>query len=101
MELLVTTLTPAQRLAGVTRVRWSELADQQRLRREPVRVLGPGDEVLLHDGDYVHSGRVLRHTGWGQDGAYVVVFGAGLARQSATYDPGARVIPLQRDRRTA
>ena len=72
MELVVTTLSPVQRLAGAAWVPWTDLAAQQRRRGEQVRVLAPGDDVMLQDGDTVHRGRVLRYVGTGADGAYVI-----------------------------
>jgi hypothetical protein len=108
MELVVTTLSPVQRLAGAAWVPWTDLAAQQRRRGEQVRVLAPGDDVMLQDGDTVHRGRVLRYVGTGADGAYVIIFGAPLSRRDplrrtepVAQDVVARVIPMQRHRRVS
>jgi hypothetical protein len=105
MELVETTLSQVERRAGAVRVLWSDLAAQQRRRGEPVRVLAPGDDVMLQvDGDIVHRGRVLRYVGSGADGAYVILFGAAVTRRDPlrrTEPVPARVIPLQRNRRVS
>lgn len=83
MELVETTLSPVQRRAGAAWVPWTDLAAQQLRRGEAVKVLAPGDDVLLHiDGREVHCGWVLRNVGSGSDGAYVIVFGAALSRRA-------------------
>jgi hypothetical protein len=109
MEVVETTLTPVQRRAGLTRVAWTDVAAQQRRRGEPVRVLAPGDDVLLHvDGQTAHRGRVLRYDGTGADGAYVITIGAPMARRHAARRPASgddpvvqdvvlRVVPTQRN----
>lgn len=105
MELIETSLTPVQRRAGAARVLWTDLAAQQRRRGEPERMLAPGDDVMLQvDGDVVHRGWVLRHVGSGDGAAYVVMFGAALARRDPlrrTEPIPAPVIPMQRDRRVS
>jgi hypothetical protein len=115
MEVVETTLTPVQRRAGLTRVAWTDVAAQQRRRGEPVRVLAPGDDVLLDvDGHTAHRGRVLRYDGAGADGAYVITIGAPVARRAVARRPVAgnavcdgvqpvvqdvvlRVVPAQRN----
>ena len=104
MELVETTLSPVQRRAGATWVRWTELAAQQRRRGERVEVLAPGDDVMLQvDGETVHRGRVLRYVGTGADGAYVIMFGEALARRAplrrtepVVQEVAVRVVPTQR-----
>lgn len=82
MELVDVTLTPLQRRAGAVWLPWHELAAQQRRHGREVKALAPGDDVLLRfDGDTVSRGWVLRHAFAGDEGAYVVMFGAGLARR--------------------
>jgi hypothetical protein len=112
MELVETSLTPGQRRAGLAWVPWRDLADQQVRRGEPVRVLTPGDDVVLHvDGSTSHRGRVLRYDGAGATGAYVITIGAPMARQAASRRSAAegaepvvqdvvlRVVPTQRSGR--
>jgi len=106
MELIETTLTAVQQRAGALLVSWTDLATQQRRRGEQVRVLAPGDDVMLQvDGDVVHRGRVLRYVGTGADGAYLVLFGAPLSRRAPVghspriQDVEVRVVPAQRHRR--
>jgi hypothetical protein len=104
MELVVTTLSPVQRHAGAAWVPWRDLAAQQRRRGAAIRVLAPGDDVLLQvDEDTVHRGWVLRNVGSGVGGAYVIMFGAALARRvpvrhtaPVVQDVEVRVIPAQR-----
>jgi len=105
MELIETTLTPVQRRAGALLVSWTDLATQQRRRGEQVRVLAPGDDVMLQvDGDVVHRGRVLRYVGTGAEGSYLVMFGPVLSRRAPVghsprvQDVKVRVVPTQRDR---
>ena len=114
MELVEATLTPRQRLAALAWVPWRDLADQQVRRGEPVRVLTPGEDVVLHvDGHTLHRGRVLRYDDAGEVGAYVITIGAPMARRSAArrlagqggepvvQDVEVRVLPAQRDRRVS
>lgn len=108
MEHVEVSLTPLQRRAGAARVRWTDLAAQQRRRGEPVRVLAPGEDVVLHvDGHTFHRGRVLSYLGAGADGSYVITIGAPMARRAATRRTAAtvegevqevelRVVPAQR-----
>ncbi len=106
MEVVEVTLTPVQRRAGVTRVRWADLAAQQQRRGEPVRVLAPGDDVVLHvDGHTFHRGRVLSHIDAGTEGAYVITIGSAMARsfgsrpgEPVVQDVEVRVVPAQRAR---
>jgi hypothetical protein len=110
MELVETTLSPVQRRAGAAWVPWSDLAAQQRRRGERVRVLAPGEDVMLQVGrGVVHRGWVLRLVGSGAEGAYVIMFGAALARrvplatdrrpEPVVQDVEVRVSPAQRTRR--
>jgi hypothetical protein len=114
MELVETTLSPVQRRAGAAWVPWSDLAAQQRRRGERARVLSPGEDVMLQvDGGVVHRGWVLRlvgaGVGAGAEGAYVIMFGAALARrvplaterrpEPVVQDVEVRVVPTQRTRR--
>ena len=109
MELVESTLSPVESRAGAARVRWTDLAAQQRRRGEQVRVLAPGDDVMLQvDDGTVHRGRVLRYVGTGAEGAYVIIFGAPLSRRDplrrtepVVQDVEARVIPMQRHRRVS
>lgn len=103
MELVEITLTPVQRRARLARVAWTDLAAQQRSRGEQVRVLAPGDHLLVHvDGHTTHRGRVLRYDGTGADGAYVIMIGAPVSRRVAdrrepvVQDVEVRVVPQQR-----
>lgn len=102
MELVETTLSPVQRRARMARVGWRELAVQQQSRGDRVRVLAPGDHVLLRvDGLSTHRGRVLRYDGSGADGAYVIRIGAPVSRTSVRSEPvvqdvEVRVVPRQR-----
>jgi diadenosine tetraphosphatase ApaH/serine/threonine PP2A family protein phosphatase len=110
MELVDVTLTPVQRRAGAAWVLWRDLAAQQRRRGERVRVLAPGDDVMLRtDDDTVLRGWVLRNVGAGADGAYVIMFGDTLSRrvplqverrpEPVVQDVVVRVVPAQRNRR--
>lgn len=108
MELVEVTLTPVHRLAGVVRVAWADLADQQRRRGENVQVPAPGDDVVLRASDLTyHWGRVLSHHGSGDDGACVISVGTPIPqhraqrRQVSSGQGDARVIPIQRAARTA
>jgi len=114
MDLVETSLTPVQRRAGLAWVTWRDLADQQVRRGEPVRVLSPGDNVVLHvDGHTSHRGRVLRYDGAGADGAYVITVGAPMARRRAERRPASaqaepvvqdvalRLVPTQRSGRVS
>jgi len=114
MELVETSLTPVQRRAGLARVPWRALADQQVRRGESVRVLAPGDDVVLHVDDHgAHRGRVLRYDGSGADGAYVITIGAPMARRRAERSPASakaepvvqdvvlRLVPTQRSGRVS
>jgi len=112
MELIEVTLSPVQRRTGAAWVPWRDLAAQQRRRGEQVRVLAPGDDVMLHvDGREVHLGWVLRNAGSGTNGAYVIVFGAALARrvplgterrpEPVVQDVEVRVVPAQRSGRVS
>jgi hypothetical protein len=73
-------------------------------RGEPVRVLAPGDDVLLQvHGDTVHRGWVLRNVGSGPAGAYVIVFGSAVSRRvpvgerrPEVQDVRVRAVPAQR-----
>ena len=107
MELVDVTPTPLQRRAGAVWLPWQDLAAQQRRHGREVKALAPGDDVLLRfDGDTVCRGWVLRHAFAGDEGAYVIVFGAGLARrvpiqderrvQPRVQDVEVRVVPAQR-----
>jgi hypothetical protein len=88
MELVDVNLTPVQRRAGVTRVRWSDLTTQQQRRGEPVRALAPGDDVVLHvDGHTFHRGRVLSNVDSGPDGAYLISIGATTGRSFGSPAP--------------
>jgi hypothetical protein len=109
MELVETILSPVQRRAGAAWVPWSDLAAQQLRRGGPVKVLAPGDDVMLQiDGGAVHRGWVLRNVGSGSDGAYVIMFGAALSRrvplgsrqlpEPVVQDVEVRVVPAQRAR---
>jgi len=109
MELIDVTLSPVQRRAGAAWVPWRELAAQQLRRGEQVRVLTPGEDVMLRvDGDTVHRGWVLRNAAAGDEGAYVIMFGATLARRvplgterrprPVVQDVEVRVVPAQRTR---
>lgn len=112
MELVDVTLTPLQRRTGAVWVPWRSLAAQQRDRGEPVRVLAPGDDVMLRveDGS-VRRGWVLRNATAGAEGAYVIVFAKALDRrvplseqrrpepEPEVQDVRVRAIPAQRDRR--
>jgi hypothetical protein len=90
VELVDVTPTPLQRRAGAVWLPWQDLAAQQRRHGREVKALAPGDDVLLRfDGDTVCRGWVLRHAFAGDEGAYVIMFGAGLARR----------VPLQDERR--
>jgi hypothetical protein len=101
MEIVETALSRVEQRAGVVRVAWTELAAQQRRRGEPVRVLAPGDDVmLLVDGDIVRRGWVLRYVGSGADGAYVLMFGEWLTRHVPLRE-FVRRVPPQRDGRLA
>jgi hypothetical protein len=83
MELVETSLTPVQRRAGAAWVPWRDLVAQQVRRGEPVTVLAPGDDVMLQVEDgTVHRGSVLRNAGSGAAGAYVIIFGAAIARRA-------------------
>ena len=111
MELVEATLSPVERRGGAARVLWTDLATQQRRRGERVRVLAPGEDVVLHvDGHTFHRGRVLSYLGSGADGAYVVTVGAPLSRRRAAdlaeevvevQDVVVRVVPAQRTRRVS
>ena len=110
MELVDVTPTPLQRRAGAVWLPWQDLAAQQRRGGREVKALAPGDDVLLRfDGDTVCRGWVLRHAFAGDEGAYVIMFGAGLARrvpvqeerrpqrvQPQVQDVAVRVVPAQR-----
>jgi hypothetical protein len=105
VELVETVLSPAQSRAGAVWVTWRDLAAQQVRRGEQVRVLNPGDDVLLQaPGGTVHRGYVLRNVGAGVDTASVVVFGAAVSRRApvgerrpaAVQDVEVRVVPAQR-----
>lgn len=107
MELVEVTLSPVQRAAGAAWVLWRDLATQQLRRGERIRVLAPGDDVMLQVEDgTVHRGWVLRNSGSGSDGAYVIMFGATLARRAplsterrpepVVQDVEVRVVPQQR-----
>jgi hypothetical protein len=89
MEIVDVTLTPVQRRAGAALVPWRDLAAQQRRRGEPLRELAPGDDVMLRVDDTVQRGWVLRSATVGTEVAYVIMFGATLARR----------IPLGTERR--
>ena len=92
MELVETTLSAVQRRTGAARVAWTDLAAQQRRRGEPVRVLAPGEAVVLHvDGHSFHRGRVVSYLGSGPDGAYVITVGAPMSRPKARTRVEARV----------
>jgi hypothetical protein len=108
MELLDVTLTPVHRLAGVVRVAWADLADQQRRRGEVVQVPVPGEDVVLRAGDLTYRwGRVLSHHGSGDLRACVISIGAPVPgdwvqrRQVSRDQRDARVIPIQRGARSA
>ena len=114
MELVETSLTPVQRRSGLAWVPWRDLAAQQVRRGEPVRVLTPGEDVvLLVDGRISHRGRVLRYDDAGTAGAYVITIGALMARRRAERRPGVegaepvvqdvvlRVVPSQRSGRVS
>lgn len=122
MELIDVTPTPLQRRTGAVWVPWDDLAAQQRGRGEPVRVLAPGDDVMLRfeDGS-VRRGWVLRNAKAGEERASVIVFAKALDRrvplspqrrpqpqpqprrrrrpESEVQDVPVRVIPTPRDRR--
>jgi hypothetical protein len=111
MELVEATLTPLQRRSGAAWVPWRDLAAQQRRRGEPIRVLAPGDDVMLQVDDTVVRGWVLRNAAANGDGAYVIMFGAALGRrvplstqrrpEPVVQDVEVRVVPAQRDRRVS
>ncbi|HEX2896151.1 MAG TPA: hypothetical protein VHO29_19255 [Marmoricola sp.] len=118
MELIDVTPTPLQRRTGAVWVPWDDLAAQQRGRGEPVRVLAPGDDVMLRfeDGS-VRRGWVLRNAKAGEERASVIVFAKALDRriplspqrrpqprpqrqpEPQVQDVPVRTIPPQRDRR--
>jgi hypothetical protein len=114
VELVDVTLTPLQRRTGAVWVPWRRLAAQQHGRGEPVRVLAPGDDVMLRLEDAsVRRGWVLRNATAGDEGAYVIVFAEALDRrlplsvqrrpepqpEPEVQDVPLRVIPTPRDRR--
>jgi hypothetical protein len=110
MELVDVTPTPLQRRTGAVWLPWHQLADQQRARGEQVRVLAPGDDVMLRFEDgHVRRGSVLRNATAGEEGAYVIVFGNTLDRrvplspqrrpEPRVQDVRVRAIPAQGDRR--
>lgn len=87
MELVDVTPTALQRRTGAVWVPWRDLAAQQRRRGRRVRALAPGDDVMLRiDGETVCRGWVLRSAYAGDEGAYVIVFGAGLSRRVPVED---------------
>ena len=97
MELVDVTPTALQRRTGAVWVPWRDLAAQQRRRGRQVEALAPGDDVLLRfDGDTVCRGWVLRHAFAGEEGAYVIMFGSGLARRVPVQDQ-ARPEPRVQD----
>jgi hypothetical protein len=112
VELVDVTPTPLQRRAGAVWLPWQDLAAQQRRHGREIKALAPGDDVLLRfDADTVCRGRVLRHAFAGDEGAYVIMFGAGLGRrvpirderrprvqprQPKVQDVAARIVPAQR-----
>ena len=107
MELVEVTLTPVQRRAGAAWVPWRELAAQQRRRGAQVRVLAPGDDVMVKvDDGTIHRGWVLRNASAAGEGAYVIMFGTTLARrlpvgterrpEPVVQDVEVRVVPAQR-----
>jgi hypothetical protein len=118
VELIDVTPTPLQRRTGAVWVPWDDLAAQQRGRGEPVRVLAPGDDVMLRfeDGS-VRRGWVLRNAKAGEERASVIVFAKALDRriplspqrrprprpqrqpEPQVQDVPVRTIPPQRDRR--
>ncbi|RNM12526.1 hypothetical protein [Nocardioides pocheonensis] len=120
MQLVDVTLTPLQRRTGAVWLPWHQLAAQQRGRGDRVRVLSPGDDVMLRfeDGS-VQRGWVMRNATAGDEGAYVILFGRAVGRRAPVspqrrpeprveevvvedvriQDVRVRVVPPQRERR--
>lgn len=96
MELVDVTPTALQRRTGAVWVPWRDLAAQQRRRGRRVRALAPGDDVMLRiDGETVCRGWVLRSAYAGDEGAYVIVFGAGLSRRVPVEEECRPQLPVE------